>query len=95
MRKRAVISDENEKCFEEFSPTRSHLRFCINCFRNGKYMDICPNCGSETEEISFLARPPRARASKMRWKEFFDVFFPSKDFDNTWRRRKAYLRGRK
>lgn len=90
MRKRAVISDDKD--FKDFSPCKTNPCFCVNCFRSGKYMSICVNCGSETERISFRARPPRKRASKMRWKEFFDVFFPSKDFDNTWRRRKAYLR---
>jgi len=97
MKKRAVIDTKKDIDDEhDFEYWMGYLRFCPICFYSGKGSLYCIKCGSETVEIrSLRARPPRQKASKMRWKEFFDVFFPKRDFDNTWRRRQAFLRGRK
>lgn len=93
MKKRAVKDTEKE--VDNFDPWRGNLKFCSKCFYSGKGSSRCIICGEETIQIKSLrVRPPRQKASKMRWKEFFETWLPNIDFNNAWERRKLYLRNR-
>jgi len=61
-------------------------RFCPCCFRNGSLSSIC-NCGYPVLDMPFEAQPPRKRASKTRWRKFFERWYPNLDFGFCWKRR--------
>lgn len=67
--------------FEE--PYRQR-RFCPTCFTNGNLGPECNRCGDDTLEMDYDAQPPRKRASKMRWREFFNEWYPNLPFDRIW-----------
>ena len=96
MKKRAVIDTEKEIDDEhDFDIWMGYLKFCPRCFHSGKGYFRCIKCGEEAIEIrSLRVRPPRQKASKMRWKEFFETWLPNVDFNNAWERRKLYLKNR-
>lgn len=59
-------------------------RFCPTCFANGSLGPECNFCGSEPLIMDYDAQPPRKRASKTRWKEFFNEWYPKLHFDRLW-----------
>lgn len=97
MRKRAVKDTEKEIDDEhdlDFWRNRG-LYFCTKCFHSAKEASTCIKCGEEAIYLNSLrVRPPRQKASKMRWREFFEVWLPNIDFSNAWERRKLYLKNR-
>jgi len=95
MKKRAVIDNEKEVDEHDYDPQIGYLEFCPRCFFSGKGSYICSKCGEETISIrSLRVRPPRQKASKTRWKEFFKTWLPDTNFNNAWKRRKTYLKNR-
>ena len=52
--------------------------FCLNCnisfkIRPNSTSTICPNCHTDSlMHISYKARAPKVKASKKKWKEFFN-----------------------
>jgi len=96
MRKRAVKDTEKDIDDEhDVNPWMGYLCFCPRCFYSEKDSYRCTKCGEITTEIrSLRVRLPRQKASKMRWKEFFEVWLPKVDFNNAWERRKMYLKNR-
>jgi hypothetical protein len=61
-------------------------RFCPSCFRSGSLSPIC-RCGSSTMEMPYEAQPPRKKASKSRWRKFFQEWYPDLDFKMHWKGR--------
>jgi hypothetical protein len=61
-------------------------RFCPNCFRNGSLSSVC-KCGAQVLDMPFEAQPPRKKASKTRWRKFFERWYPNLDFGYCWKRR--------
>jgi len=96
MRKRAVRDKTRGEYPDDFNPFHGGgLNFCPRCFHGDKGNYKCIKCGEETIQIrSLRVRPPRQKASKMRWKEFFETWLPNVNFNNAWERRKLYLRTR-
>jgi len=62
-------------------------RLCPSCFKAGQLSKIC-SCCCETLDLEYEAQPPKVRASKMRWKEFFKEWYPNLNFDELWNRRR-------
>ncbi len=49
--------------------------FCFTCNRVQSYsIEECPDCGGKMRTLGNFPRPPKRRASKMRWKAFWRVF---------------------
>lgn len=62
-------------------------RFCPSCFVSGRLSPLCYKCGNETISMSYDAQPPKQRASKYRWREFFKLNYPKEDFAYIWKHR--------
>jgi hypothetical protein len=61
-------------------------RFCPNCFRNGSLSPIC-KCGEKVLSMPYEAQPPRRGASKIRWRNFFNKWYPDLNFQDHWPRK--------
>jgi hypothetical protein len=79
------LLDRTELIVEDSKKYRQR-RFCPMCFRNGSLSPTC-RCGAVTLGMSFDAQPPRKRASKTRWRKFFQEWYPDLDFNFHWRNR--------
>ena len=62
-------------------------RFCPVCFRGGSLSPIC-KCGAEALQLDFDAQLPRKKASKTRWRKFFQTWYRGLDFDFYWNNRR-------
>lgn len=82
----ADLIDRTELMVENSESYRQR-RFCSNCFRSGSLSPIC-KCGSSALDMAFEASPPRVRASKTRWRRFFNEWYSELDFINCWNNRK-------
>lgn len=76
------LLDATELLIEESKRYRQR-RFCPNCFRNGCLSPTCI-CGKATLKMLFQAQPPRKRASKGRWRTFFQKWYPDLNFEYYW-----------
>ncbi len=73
---------------EELSDESYRKRsFCTNCFNTGRLSPVCYKCGDVVEPMSYHAQPPKKKASKTRWREFFKKEYPQYDFSYVWKNR--------
>jgi len=85
----STLLDRTELIFEGSKRSKQYRqrRFCPNCFRNGSLSSTCI-CGEQTLSMPFEAQPPRKRASKSRWRKFFEKWYPDLNFGLCWEERK-------
>ncbi len=77
-----------ESIEEEMSEGSYRKRsFCINCFNTGRLSPVCYKCGAEVVPMSYHAQPPKKKASKTRWREFFKKEYSQHDFSYVWKNR--------
>jgi len=84
----STLLDRTELTLEgsEGSKRYRQRRFCPNCFSNGSLSPVC-KCGTKVLSMPFEAQPPRKKASKSRWRKFFEKWYPNLDFRLYWRGR--------
>lgn len=85
----STLLDRTESVLEGSKRAKQYRqrRFCPNCFRNGSLSRTCI-CGRTTLSMLFEAQPPRKRASKTRWRKFFEKWYPDLNFEYYWKRRR-------
>lgn len=79
------LLDKTERIIENSKRYRQR-RFCPACFNNGNIASVC-RCGEIALNMPFEAQPPRKRASKTRWRKFFEKWYPNLDFGFCWKGR--------
>ena len=82
-RKLAELLEPEDSLGADASPHRDR-RFCPVCFKAGQLPPVC-NCGGNTLELDYYAQAPRVRASKSRWRKFFQQWYPEEDFKARWK----------